>query len=141
MPGDLSVLLGDRELVADYQAKLTADEETLMRALAAIGRFLAEHEQLPWVSANLYDEPLPLITMRMSSLLEMFKDRDEFTGLGLAAAIAIGSELSDLPTFKQAYRLSELPMPTRFRRLFKEWAAGRVEFVTITNGQGQSMGR
>jgi hypothetical protein len=141
MPGGLSVLLGDRELVARYQAKLTADKETLMRALTAIGRFLAEHEQLPWVSAPLYDEPLPLITMRMSSLLEMFRDRDEFTGLGLAAAIAIGSELSDLPTFKQAYRLSELPMPTRFRLLFKEWAAGRVEFATITNGQSQSMGR
>lgn len=141
MPGGLSVLLRDWELVAAYQAKLTADEETLMRALTAIGRFLAEHEQLPWVSVPLYDEPLPLITMRMSSLLEMFKDRDEFTGLGLAAAIAIGSELSDLATFKQAYRLSELPMPTRFRRLFKEWAAGRVEFAEITNGQGQSMGR
>jgi hypothetical protein len=141
MPGGLSVLLRDRELVAAYQAKLTADEETLMRALTAIGRFLAEHEQLPWVSAPLYDEPLPLITMRMSSLLDMFRDRDEFTGLGLAAAIAIGSEFSDLPTFKQAYRLSELPMPARFRSLFTDWAAGRVEFAKVTNGQGQSMGR
>jgi len=141
MPGDLSVLLGDRELVAAYQAKLTADEETLMRALTAIGRFLMRHEQLPWVRGPLYDEPLPLIAMRMSSLLEMFRDRDEFTGLGLAAAIAIGSELSDLPTFKQAYRLSELPMPDRFRALFRDWAAGRVEFAKITNGQGQSMGR
>jgi NACHT domain len=141
MPGGLSVLLGDRKLVAAYQAKLTADEETLMRALTAIGRFLAQHEQLPWVSAPLYDEPLPLIAMRMSSLLEMFKDRDEFTGLGLAAAIAIGSELSDLPTFKQAYRLSELPMPDRFRAQFKDWAAGRVEFVKVTDGQGQSIGR
>jgi NACHT domain len=141
MPGHLGVLLRDRELVAAYQAKLTADAEILMRALTAIGRFLAEHEQLPWVSTPLYDEPLPLITMRMSSLLEMFKDRGEFTGLGLAAAIAIGSELSDLPTFKQAYRLSELPMPARFRPLFKDWAAGRVEFAEITNGQGQSKGR
>jgi hypothetical protein len=77
----------------------------------------------------------------MTDLLAMFKDQDEFTGLGLAAAIAIGSELSDLPTFKQAYRLSELPMPARFRALFRDWAAGRVEFVEITNGQGQSIGR
>jgi hypothetical protein len=32
-------------------------------------------------------------------------------------------------------------MPVRFRSLFKDWAAGRVEFAKITNGQGQSMGR
>jgi hypothetical protein len=141
MPGDLSVLFGDRKLVTAYQAKLTVDQVALTRALAAVGRFLAEHEQLPWVSAPLYEEPLPLITVRMTDLLAMFKDQDEFTGLGLAAAIAIGSELSDLPTFKQAYRLSELPMPARFRALFRDWAAGRVEFVEITNGQGQSIGR
>jgi hypothetical protein len=134
MPGGLGALLGDRALVVAHQAKLTADEGALIRALGAIGRFLVEHEERPWVRASLYDEPLPLITMRMSGLLAMFRDRDEFTGLGLAAAIALGSELSDLPTFKQAYRLSELPMPTRFRGLFKDWAAGRVEFAEITGG-------
>jgi hypothetical protein len=134
MPGDLSVLFCSRGLVTFYQAKLTADEEMLTRALAAIGRFLVEHDELPWVNAPLYAEPLPLITMRMSDLLAMFKDADQFTGLGLAAAIAIGSELSDLPTFKQAYRLSELPMPGQFRPLFRDWAAGRVEFAAITGG-------
>jgi hypothetical protein len=133
MPGDLSLLLGDRELVATYQAKLTAGEEVLIRGLAAIGRFLVEHQQLPWVSAPLYDDPLPLITMQMSSLLDNFRELDEFTGLGLATAIAVGSELSDLPTFRHAYRLSDLPMPTQFRRLFRDWAAGRVEFAEIIN--------
>jgi hypothetical protein len=133
MPGNLSVLLGDRELVAKYQARLTACDEILIRALAAIGRFLTEHQQLPWVRAPLYDEPLPLITMQMTSMLDTFRKLDEFTGLGLAAAIALGIELSDLPTFRHAYRLSELPMPARFRRLFQDWTAERVEFAEITN--------
>jgi hypothetical protein len=132
MPGGLSVLLGDRGLVAAYQAKLTAGEEILIRGLAAIGRFLVEHQRLPWVRAPLYDEPLPLITMQMTSMLDKFRNLDEFTGLGLAAAIALGSELSDLPTFRHAYRLSELPMPARFRGLFRDWAAGRVELAEIT---------
>jgi hypothetical protein len=111
---------------------LTADEESLSQALASIGRFLVEHPQRPWVSAPLYDDPLPLITMQMSSMLDMFSSRDEFTGLGLAASIAIGSELSDMPTFRHAYRLTELPMPVPFTELFRDWAAGRVEFATIT---------
>jgi hypothetical protein len=131
MPGGLSVLFRDRELIASYQAKLTAGEEILIRALAVIGRFLVEHQQLPWVSAPLYDEPLPLITMQMTSMLDKFRELDEFTGLGLAAAIAIGSELSDLPTFRHAYRLSDLPMPAQFRRMFRDWAAGRIEFAEI----------
>jgi hypothetical protein len=135
MPGGLSVLLGDRELVVIYQAKLTASEEILTRGLAAIGRFLVEHPQLPWVSAPLYDDPLPLITMQMTSMLDKFRKLDEFTGLGLAAAIAIGSELSDLPTFRHAYRMSELPMPAQFRKLFQDWAAGRIEFAEIINRQ------
>jgi hypothetical protein len=84
--------------------------------------------------APLYEDPLPLITMQMTSMLEKFRSPDELTGLGLAAAIAIGSELSDLPTFRRAYRLSDLPMPAQFRRLFRDWAAGRVEFAEITNG-------
>lgn len=134
MPGGLSVLLGDQGLVAEYQAKLTADEDILLQGLAAIGRFLAEHPQLPWVRAPLYDDPLPLITMQMTSMLDKFGTADEFTGLGLGAAIAIGSELSDMPTFRHAYRLSELPMPAQFRELFRNWAAGRVTFAEITNG-------
>ncbi|MGH3249053.1 MAG: NACHT domain-containing protein [Trebonia sp.] len=133
MPGDLSVLLGDRELVAEYQAKLTAGEESLTQGLATIGRFLVEHPRVPWVRAPLYDEPLPLITMQMASMLEEFKKLDEFTGLGLAAAIAIGSELSEMPTFRHAYRLSELPMPTPFRMLFRDWTSERVEFAEITD--------
>jgi hypothetical protein len=144
MPGDLSVLFEDRALIGHYEARLAADEETLMESLAggdespihelaAIGRFLVERPQLPWVRASLYDEQLPLITVQMASLLDMLRDLDEATGLGLAAAIAIGIELSDLPTSRQVYRLSKLPMPVPFRKLFRDWAVGDADFVKITN--------
>jgi hypothetical protein len=134
MPGGLDILFGDRTIVAYYQTKLASDRPVLMRALAAIGHFLSEHEQVPWVRARLYEEPLPIITMPMSGLLDMSTGLDEFTGLGLAAAIAIGSELSELPTFMQAHRLSDLPMPARFRELFRDWGPGRTAFVEITEG-------
>jgi hypothetical protein len=110
---------------------LAAGEETLIRALTAIGRFLTEHQQPPWVRASLYGDPLPLITMQMTSMLEEFSLLDEFTRLGLAAAIAIGNELSDLPTLRHSYRLSELPMPAPFRQLFRDWATGRVHFAEV----------
>jgi hypothetical protein len=33
---------------------------------------------------------------------------------------AMREQLSDMPTFRYAYRLSELPMPARFRPLFRD---------------------
>ena len=132
MPGYLSALLGDGTLVTMCWAMLGANEdEILINALEAIGRFLMRHEQLPWLKAPLYDEPLPA-TM-MTSMLDSVRYLDEFSGLGLAATIAIGTELSDLPASGEAYRLAELPMPVRFRRLFRDWTAGRVEFAEITS--------
>lgn len=132
MPGGLSVLFRDRNLIGTYLAKLTADDENVSQAFAAIGRFLTGHPHLPWVSAPLYDDPLPLFTVQVPTLLDIFGGRDEFTGLGLAASIAIGSELSDTPTFRQVYRLTELPIPARFRKLFHDWTAGHVELAATT---------
>jgi hypothetical protein len=34
--------------------------------------------------------------------------------------------------FRQACRLAELPMPAQFRRMFRDWEAGRVEFTGIS---------
>jgi hypothetical protein len=56
---------------------------------------------------------------------------DEFAGLGVAAAIALGCELSNLRSLRRTYGLSEIPMPARFKELFQDWAAGLVDFVEI----------
>jgi NACHT domain len=139
MTGGLSVLLADRELVAAYQARLTRVEEPpaeAIEAIEAIGRFITAAPELPWVRAPLYDDALAPITWMTERLLDNFSPSDEFTGLGLAVAIAVGTELSDLlPPIRQTYRLPEWPMSKEFRQLFRDWAAGRVNFVELVDGE------
>jgi hypothetical protein len=131
MPGDLSALFGDRELIEVFQARLEVTSPGIFEGLAAVGRFIGEHPRLPWVRAALYDGPLPTIATEKSDLSDEFGMLDEFAGLGVAAAIALGCELSSLRPLRRTYGLSEIPMPARFKELFQDWAGGRVDFVEI----------
>jgi hypothetical protein len=91
--------------------------------LTAIGRYVLEHPKLPWArvrtgrsrGGNKRALPLP--------------ELDEVSGLGAAAAYAITAERA---MDKQARMdLSAFPMPTKFVELFREWVAGRVDFVEV----------
>ena len=94
--------------------------------LAAIGRYLVSHPGLPWVRAP------RLKRAAMGARRDDMPERrppDELSGLGYAAATAIYVELSDPPKRRSA--LSHVPMPDRFRQLFHDWAAGKVNVTEI----------
>jgi hypothetical protein len=131
MPGDLSALFADRELMKTFEGRLDVRALGIFDSLAAVGRFIAEHPRLPWVRAALYDAPLPTIVPGKGRLADGSGLLDEFAGLGVAAAIALGCELSNLRSLRRTYGLSEIPMPARFKELFQDWAAGLVDFVEI----------
>ena len=137
MPGGLSVLLADRELADAYQTGRAEAQGRLidtLQDLEAIGRFIAASPPLPWVRAPLYDKAYSPVNAERMPLPDRISTADPFTGLGVAATVAVRAELSDLPTSRAAYMLPELPMPDEFRPLFADWAAGRVDFVEVIGG-------
>jgi NACHT domain len=88
--------------------------------LAAIGRHVIDHPDLPWVQCG--NSPDAGVSYHFNEGDRKF---DEVTGLGMAASAAICSELV------RGYRwdLTTLPMPEKFRPLFAEWREGRISLV------------
>jgi hypothetical protein len=127
--------------------------------LAAIGRYLLADPALPWVRSPRWArlarlarhtaQPLRGITESMGS------PPDEFAVLGAAAVICVccevdtdpngyltlGSPGTDPASVLGRYiirrstpghdELPDLPVPTQFRQLFRDWAQRRVNFVEI----------
>jgi hypothetical protein len=132
-------------------------------AAVAIGRHLAEHVDLPWMrGGSLITEGRPADSFYFPLADQFdFMTLDEIENLGIAAAACIHLELlaysapraslyepssaltEDPPrlfrylsrrTSGADYELEDLPVPDKFKQLFRDWAEGRVNFVEFPGG-------
>ena len=133
-----------------------ASEETINEDFAAVGRFLADHPDPPWLSIHLPSryEPVSLFDKDdFTPGLSLFETKDPIAYLGAAAAILIAAEMTrhrilpeegdlSLGAFSSLYpyislrwgnehasQLPQLPVPERFQYLFRTWAARNIDFV------------
>jgi NACHT domain len=105
------------------------DDEDDVDELATIGRHLVSNPALPWARADDYGYP-PYEDMSVPNSSTL----DHYSGLGAAAAFAIDSELSPSSGARPDLSVS-LPMPAEFTSVFRDWAAGTVDFVEITGAR------
>ena len=143
-----------------------ASEESMSEDFAAIGHFLIDHPEPPWLSACLSSrwEPVSLFGEDESvSGPGVFEAKDPIIYLGVAATILIAAEMTrnrNLPTegdlplgsfsdlypyillrwgHEQGAQLPELPLPERFQRLFRAWASQRTDFIRHSVGLGSAI--
>jgi hypothetical protein len=126
-------------------------------AAAAIGRYLADHNSLPWIKGSplagvfSWDDALP--DEDLYRLVEQIRLTavDETESLGMAASACMGYELIgrrgrfDAPTADSSmlfryianriipadYELEDLPVPDEFKKVFRDWATGRINFLDL----------
>jgi hypothetical protein len=133
-----------------------ATEESMSEDFEAVGRFLIDHPDPPWLSVDLPSryEPVSLFGGDdFTPALDLFEAKDPVTYLGAAAAILIAAEMTKnrvlpeedslpLGAFSSLYPyimqrwghepdtyLPEIPVPDRFERLFRNWANQNIDFV------------
>ena len=113
IPHAIAPLLGHRHLISETTEMYNA-----------IGRYLVEHPGLPWARGR------HTILTYGSVDSAIFAQTDIYTGLGIAAADAMLTEMHGFPDMRtQSRRKSSLPMPPHFRKLFTDWAKERIDFV------------
>jgi NACHT domain len=92
-------------------------------AFASIGRHLSARHQQPWAHAECQVGGLAIWDHVPEN-----PDLDNWSGLGVAASLAIHAEIGENPRIS----LAGLPMPAEFRKIFDDWTAGQVDFVEFT---------
>jgi hypothetical protein len=120
-------------------------------AAAAIGRYLVADGGIPWVqgSPSVSNLGLDPHYYRLIEQIEL-ATLDETESLGVAAIACMGQELFarsgraflkitgySPPIFRYIatrmstadYELENLPVPDEFKKVFRDWAAGQVDFV------------
>jgi hypothetical protein len=139
--------------------KVSSSESATLNksAAAAIGRYLANHGTLPWLKGS---PPTGLLSMGAIlgedyyyQLVDQIQLTavDEMERLGIIASACISYELigswssfaaptADSPVLfryianrrnSTDYELEDLPVPDEFKKVFRDWAAGRIDFVDL----------
>ena len=94
-----------------------------IHAFAGIGRHICAHQRQLLVHTK-----SPVMGVAKWNHAPDNLDLDELSGLGVAACIAICTEIGQYPRIS----LTRLPMPAKFRKLFQDWTAKQVHFVKFT---------
>ena len=94
-----------------------------IRELALIGRYLESNPDLPWARTTALKH---VTTILFPDPQEIGDRLDNFSGLGVAAVYSMYKEIR-----KNRRTLTDLPMPAQFKKLFRDWKEGRVNFVEI----------
>jgi len=126
-------------LIEGVSSSTTAD------ATAAIGRHLLCHKMPPWIRgrhSGYYSESSWLERV-VDELVEGLADNaliealDEAGKLGVTAILCLLVELGQLSARDRSYyvALPGLAIPADFREIFRDWAAGRVNFVEFVDGE------
>jgi NACHT domain len=130
--------------------ELEDPRERLLGLLAALGRYLQRHRCPPWIR----DATGGMVGQYEWQLAAEYRSLplDEVTYLGLAAVILMSAELTEVrllppeppgdgappsllvPYLSRRYGnpsddIPDLPVPAEFRRLFRDWADGKVSFT------------
>ena len=140
-----------------------ASEETISEDFAAVGRFLVDHPDPPWLSIHFPSryEPVSLFDKDdFTPGLSLFEAKDPIAYLGAAAAILIAAEITrhrilpeegdlSLGAFSSLYpyislrwgnegvsQLPQLPVPERFQYLFRTWATRNIDFCQMLSRPG-----
>jgi NACHT domain len=144
-----------------------ASEESMSEDFAAVGRFLIDHPDPPWLSIYLPSRYEPVSLFGGGDVFipspGHFEAKEPIIYLGAAAAILIAAEMTrnrtlpeedglPLGAFSSLYpyilqrwghtqdtHLAELPIPEHFQRLFKTWAAQDTDFIRYSADLGSSM--
>lgn len=110
---------------ADLYLRVVVNGEIDAEAFAAIGRYVTSHPELPLTRASGYDFGISDIGGE-ELLREAGAQLSELAGLGLAVVHAICSEIFG---WNGERPRAELPMPSPFRRTFRDWADGKADFT------------
>jgi hypothetical protein len=139
--------------------KVSSNESAALNksAAAAIGRYLADHSSLPWIKGSLPMEMVSVADLDEDYYFNQLVGRiqltavDEMESLGIAASACMGYELlghrwsfagprPDSPVLfgyianrsnSADYELGDLTVPDEFKKVFRDWAAGQVNFVDL----------
>jgi NACHT domain len=143
-----------------------ASEDSMNEDFAAVGQFLLDHPNPPWLSIHLPSRWEPVSLFGTNDFVPgsaIFETKDAIAYLGAAASILIAAEMTrnrilpeegDLPlgAFSSLYpyillrwghqqdtRPPELPVPEQFQRLFRTWATQSIDFIRYPADLGSSM--
>ena len=130
---------------------------------AAVGRFLIDHRDPPWLSIYLPSRWEPVSLFGGDDFvpnIDHFETKNPIIYLGAAAAILIAAEMTrnralpeedglPLGAFSSLYpyillrwgheqdtQLPDLPIPEQFQRLFRTWATQNTDFIRYPAGSG-----
>jgi NACHT domain len=138
----------------------TGASAAYLRKLNAVGQHLSDHPATPWVlAARSCDSPDEgsYLVQRLRQTRDRRRPVSDVTALGLAAVICAAEETTTRPRPDRLYdphpeltglagllyryvvrratgmpdNLPDLPVPERFRQVFRDWAEGRVDFVEV----------
>jgi hypothetical protein len=113
---------------ADHYLMAVTASAVHAEAFATIGRYVTSHPELPLARAGDFDDFCLSDIASEQLLRELGAELSEIAGLGLAAVHAICSELFSWPETGQRPR-AELPMPSQYRSIFRDWADGTVDLT------------
>ena len=143
-----------------------ASKESMSEDFAAVGRFLIDHPDPPWLSIYVPSRYEPISLFDKNDFIPgsyLFETKDPIIYLGVATAILIAAEMtqnrilpeegeSPLGAFSSLYpyillrwgyeqdnQLPELPVPGQFQRLFLAWANQRTDFIRYSVDLGSSI--
>lgn len=101
-----------------------------------VGTYIEKHPIPPWVRTNMH-QPMPRLDS-LTAWAESRREGDEVINLGLAAVLAVGSELSGRRMLRRL-TLAEAGIPSSFKTLFRNWAKNKVNFVEV-RGEDPGLG-
>jgi hypothetical protein len=98
----------------------TTSEDAIGK-FALVGHYLASKPDLPWALVHRH-EPRTTMAPYPHAIINRL---DDFSGLGIAAVHGMFTEIDG----SGRIALSTLPMPTQFKKLFRDWKKGSVNLV------------
>jgi hypothetical protein len=138
-----------------------ATQDTLDEDFEAVGRYLASQSQPPWASVcpSTRYEPVPLFDEEQAHLPAAYQASSPVAYLGAAITVLLTAEVTrdrvlppkgvePLGAFTDLYpyilrrwgadpaaELPDIPAPTHFQRLMREWANNNADFIQVTDSQ------
>jgi hypothetical protein len=112
------------DLMRRSRERMRVNRDVIVK-FAMMGRSLANNPDLPWARTTAGRRNMSAFSPNPKEISYLF---DDFSGLGVAAACAIYTEMTGLRQFGRT-EFDYLPMPTPFKKLFRDWGKGRVDFV------------